>query len=53
MTRYNTTLDKIEIYSGNPSVGDNGWIPISGVAGSQLSAAEVTDILNIMSIVMG
>jgi hypothetical protein len=53
MTRFNTTLDKIEIYTGNPTAGDNGWIPISGVAGAQLSQAEVTDILNIMAIVMG
>ena len=53
MTRFNTTIDKVEIYSGNPAAGDNGWIPVAGVAGSQLSAAEVTDILNIMSIVMG
>jgi hypothetical protein len=53
MTRFNTTLDKVEIYSGNPAAGDNGWIPISGVAGAQLSAAEVTDILNIMAIVIG
>jgi hypothetical protein len=53
MTRFNTTLDRVEIYSGNPTAGDNGWIPVSGVAGAQLSAAEVTDILNIMAIVMG
>ena len=53
MTRFNTTLDKVEIYTGNPATGDNGWIPVSGVATAQLSAAEVTDILNIMSIVMG
>jgi len=53
MTRFNTALDKVEIYSGNPATGDNGWIPISGVAGAQLSVAEVTDILNIMAIVIG
>lgn len=53
MTRFNTTLDKIEIYTGNPSAGDNGWIPVAGVAGAQLTQAEVTDILNIMAIVMG
>ena len=53
MTRYNTTIDQVEIYTGNPSTGENGWIPLSGVAGAQLNAAEVTDILNIMSIVMG
>lgn len=53
MTRFNTTLGTVEIYSGNPAAGDNGWIPVSGVAGAQLSAAEVTDILNIMAIVIG
>ena len=53
MTRFNTTIDKVEIYSGNPAAGDNGWIPVAGVAGAQLSQAEVTDILNIMAIVMG
>ena len=53
MTRYNTTLSKLEIYTGNPATGDNGWIPVTGLGGTQLSLNEVTDILNIMAIVMG
>lgn len=42
--RHNTTLDYMEVYTGDTTLGDNGWIPVTGVSG----AATLSDVLDIM-----
>jgi len=50
--RINSETSEGEVYSGNPSLGDNGWIPAKGVIG-EASEEQVEESLNIWSLVLG
>jgi hypothetical protein len=50
--RYNPDNTYAEVYDGNPADGQNGWIPIQGVAAS-ISATEVEDITNLWALIVG
>jgi len=41
-----------EVYSGNPSVGDNGWIPARGLA-TEISYEEVEATLSVWGLILG
>jgi cytoskeletal protein CcmA (bactofilin family) len=41
-----------EVYSGNPSEGDNGWIPARGLA-AEISYEEVEAVLGLWGIILG
>jgi len=41
-----------EVYSGNPSEGDNGWIPAKGLA-AEISYEEVEAVLGLWGIILG
>jgi len=51
-TRYNTTDSVTEVYSGDPFLGDDGWIPAIGTSG-EISAEDVLDLLEIYTLVLG
>jgi predicted phosphodiesterase len=50
-TRFNTEKDYMEIYSGNPSLGENGWI--SSVSGDIVDANVVLGLLDFWTLVLG
>jgi len=50
--RINTDNFEGEVYSGNPALGDNGWIPAKGLVG-EASAQQVEESLNVWSLVLG
>ena len=50
--RYNTTELVTEVYSGDPLLGDDGWIPAIGTSG-EISAEDVLDLLEIYTLVLG
>jgi hypothetical protein len=41
-----------EVYSGNPSAGDNGWIPARGLA-AEISYEEVEAVLGLWGLILG
>jgi hypothetical protein len=41
-----------EVYSGNPSVGDNGWIPARGLE-AEISYEEVDAVLGLWGLILG
>ena len=41
-----------EVYSGNPSEGDNGWIPAKGIA-AEISYEEVEAVLGLWGLILG
>ena len=51
-TRYNTTDSVTEVYSGDPFLGDDGWIPAIGTSG-EISAEDVLDLLELYTLVLG
>ena len=50
--RINSDNFEGEVYSGNPALGDNGWIPAKGLVG-EASAQQVEESLNVWSLVLG
>ena len=51
-TRYNTEDAVTEVYSGDPLLGNDGWIPAIGTSG-EISAEDVLDLLEIYTLVLG
>lgn len=41
-----------EVYSGNPAIGSNGWIPAKGIA-AEISYEEVEATLSVWGIILG
>ena len=52
MIRYNTEQGYTEVYSGDPLLGDDGWIPAIGTSG-EISAADVEQILEVWTYILG
>jgi hypothetical protein len=52
MIRYNTEQGYTEVYSGDPFIGDNGWIPAIGTSG-EISAEDVEQILEVWTYILG
>lgn len=50
--RNNTTLGFMEVYSGDITLGDNGWIPATGTSGAA-SLLEVETEMGIWSLILG
>jgi hypothetical protein len=50
--RNNSTRGFMEVYSGNPSEGDNGWIPAIGTSGAA-SLETVNEIMDIWTLILG
>jgi len=50
--RYNPDNQYAEVYDGNPADGQDGWIPLQGVAAT-LDAAETQDITNLWALIIG
>ena len=50
--RSNSTLGFMEVYSGDITQGDNGWIPAVGTSGAA-SLAQIEETLNLYAIVLG
>jgi len=50
--RINTVNNEGEVYCGDPTKGDNGWIPAKGLI-SEASEEQVEESLNIWSLVLG
>ena len=50
--RYNPDNAYAEVYDGNPADGQDGWIPLQGVAAT-LDAAETQDITNLWALIIG
>jgi len=51
-TRYNTEEEYTEIYSGDPLLGDSGWIPAIGLSG-ELQRDDVLAILEVWTLILG
>lgn len=50
--RINTDNFEGEVYCGDPTKGDNGWVPAKGLVG-EASAQQVEESLNVWSLVLG
>ena len=50
--RYNPDNTYAEVYDGNPADGQDGWIPLQGVAAT-LNATEVEDITDLWAFIVG
>ena len=50
--RVNSTLGYMEVYSGDITQGDNGWIPAVGTSGAA-TQAQIEETLNLYAIVLG
>jgi hypothetical protein len=50
--RNNTTIGYMEVYSGDPDLGDNGWIPAIGTSGAA-TEAQVNDIMDVWTLILG
>ena len=50
--RYNPDNAYAEVYDGNPADGQDGWIPLQGVAAT-LDATETEDITNLWALIVG
>jgi len=50
--RINSATFEGEVYSGDPNIGENGWIPAKGLV-AEASAQQVEDSLNIWGLVLG
>ena len=50
--RFNPDNAYAEVYDGNPADGQDGWIPLQGVAAT-LDATEVEDITNLWALIVG
>ena len=50
--RYNPDNTYAEVYDGNPADGQDGWIPLQGVAAT-LDATETEDITNLWALILG
>jgi hypothetical protein len=50
--RYNPDNAYAEVYDGNPADGEDGWIPLQGVAAT-LDATETEDITNLWALIVG
>lgn len=51
-TRFNTDENVTEVYSGDPLLGDSGWIPAIGTSG-EISAQDVLNILEVWTLILG
>ena len=50
--RYNPDNAYAEVYDGDPATGQDGWIPLQGVAAT-LDAIETEDITNLWALIVG
>lgn len=53
MIRYNTDTPELEVYSGNPSLGTNGWIPAAGVVEVVVTPEIMDEFTTIWGLTLG
>jgi hypothetical protein len=53
MIRYNETTPEVEVYTGDPLLGTNGWIPSAGVTGITVTAEIMEEFTTIWGMTLG
>jgi hypothetical protein len=53
MIRYNETTPELEVYTGDPLLGTNGWIPSAGVTGITVTAEIMEEFTTIWGMTLG
>ena len=53
MIRFNETTPELEVYTGDPLLGTNGWIPSAGVTGITVTAEIMEEFTTIWGMTLG
>jgi len=53
MIRYNTDAPELEVYTGNPALGSNGWIPAAGLSGVTVTGDIMDEYSTIWGLTLG
>ena len=53
MIRYNTDTPELEVYTGNPLLGSNGWIPSAGITGVTITPEIMDEFSTIWGLTLG
>jgi hypothetical protein len=53
MIRYNTDTPELEVYTGNPSLGSNGWIPSAGIIDVVVTQEIMDEYTTIWGLTLG
>lgn len=51
--RYNTTFPRLEVYSGDPDQGENGWVTALGEATGIVDANIIEGLLDFWTLILG
>ncbi len=51
--RYNTTFPRLEVYSGDPGQGENGWVTALGEATGIVDANIIEGLLDFWTLILG
>ncbi len=53
MIRYNTDAPELEVYTGNPALGSNGWIPSAGISLVTITPEIMDEYTTIWGLTLG
>jgi hypothetical protein len=53
MVRFNETTPELEVYTGDPLLGTNGWIPSAGVTGITITPEIMEEFTTIWGLTLG
>lgn len=51
--RYNTDFPRLEVYTGDPGVGENGWVTALGEAAGIVDANVIEGLLDFWTLILG
>ena len=51
--RYNTTFPRLEVYSGDPGQGENGWVTALGESAGIVDANVIEGLLDFWTLILG
>jgi hypothetical protein len=53
LVRYNTTFPRLEVYTGDPGQGENGWVTALGEATGIVDANVIEGLLDFWTLILG